>query len=168
MSRSWERKVRKNMGKINKDRKKHGGSPVVFNAEKKDRYAGRNYVFPILLLVFVALYSFVMQGDPNFEATTMYWVTVACYIILAALFFFRKPYLTIGKDYVQSRRMTGDKRLNVADIKGIRVQDGYVTIMPQRGASWTYSRLLNRFKTEEMAAKLKAFAATHNIEFNEK
>ncbi|RJE90171.1 hypothetical protein D3P07_08130 [Paenibacillus sp. 1011MAR3C5] len=168
MSRSWERKVRKNMSKINKVRKKSGGAPVVFNAEKKDRYSGRNYVFPILLLIFVGMYSFVMQGDPKFEATTMYWVTVACYIILAALFFLRKPYLTIGKDYVQSRRFTGDKRLNVADIKGIRVQDGYVTIMPQKGASWTYSRLLNRFKTDEMAAKLKTFAGTHGIAFDEK
>lgn len=168
MSRSWERKVRKNMSKINKDRKKHGGPQVVLNAEKKDRYSGRNYVFPILLIVFVGLYSFVMQGDPKFEATSMYWVTLACYIILAALFFLRKPYLTIGKDYVQSRRFTGDKRLNVSDIKGIRVQDGYVTIMPQKGASWTYSRLLNRFKTDEMAEKLKTFASTHGIEFDEK
>ncbi|MCR2802890.1 hypothetical protein [Paenibacillus soyae] len=167
MSRSWERKVRKNMSKINQNRKKQGAGQIVLNAEKKDRYVGRSYALPSFLVLFALFYVVMMLMTPKFETDTMFWVTIACYFALAALFFLRRPYLTIGKDYVQSRRFGGDKRLTVKDIKSIRVQDGYVTIIPQKGAGWTFSRLLNRFKTEEMAEKLKAFAAAHQISFEQ-
>lgn len=168
MSRSWERKVRKNMSKINTARKKQGTGQILLNNDKSEKFVGRNFVSPIMLLVFVSFYSVVMQSDSNFKASGMYWVTLGCYVLLAALFFFRRPYLKLGKDYVQSRRFTGDKRLNVSDIKGFRVQNGYVTVIPQKGAGWTFSRLLNRFKTDEMSAKLKIFASTHNLPFEEK
>ena len=167
MSRSWERKVRKNMSKINQNRKKHGVGQIVLNAEKKDRFVGRNFVLPSLLVVFVLFYIIMFSTSPNFQFGTMEWLTIACYFLLAALFFFRRPYLTIGKDYVQSRRMMGDKRLTVKEIKTIRVQNGYVTIMPHKGAGWMFSRTLNRFNTEQMSEKLKAFAAAHNIPFEQ-
>ncbi|RIX53600.1 hypothetical protein D3P08_09210 [Paenibacillus nanensis] len=167
MSRSWERKVRKNMGKLNKDRKKHGAGQIVLNAEKKDKFTGRNFVLPSLLIVFVLFYIIVFSTSPDFKSDGMFWLTIGCYFALAALFFFRRPYLTIGKDYVQSRRMMGDRRLGAKDIKSIRVQKGYVTILPQKGAGWMFSRTLNRFKTDEMADKLKTFAATYNIPFEQ-
>lgn len=167
MSRSWERKVRKNMGKLNKDRKKHGAGQIVLNAEKKDKFTGRNFVLPSLLIVFVLFYITYSFMFPDIQIDGMFWLTIACYFVLAALFFFRRPYLTIGKDYVQSRRMMGDRRLGIKDIKSIRVQKGYVTILPQKGAGWMFSRTLNRFKTDEMADKLKAFAATYHIPFEQ-
>lgn len=156
------------MATINKHRKKTGTGQLVMNAEKVDRYTGRNFVLPVLLILFVGAYLFIMSGDETFVMDTLNWVTVGCYFLLAALFFFRKPYLTIGKDYVQSRRLTGDKRLNVSDIQGFRVQDGYVTIMPKKGGGWTFSRLLNRFNTAEMSDKLKTFAQAHGLTFEEK
>ncbi|QNK60754.1 hypothetical protein H7F31_21760 [Paenibacillus sp. PAMC21692] len=168
MSRSWERKVRKNMSTINKQRKKHGEGQLVMNAEKADRFTGRNFLLPILLILFIGAYIAIMSADPKFVMTTMSWVTIGMYFLLAALFFFRKPYLKIGKDYVQSRRMTGDKRLNAADIGSIRVQDGYVTILPKKGGGWTFSRLLNRFNTAAMTDKMKSFAQVHGITFEEK
>ncbi len=169
MSRSWERKVRKNMSVVNKKRKKQGTGQIVFNAEKVERLVGRNYIAPILLLLFISMYVILTTtGSSEFQNGTMFWITVACYILLAALFFFRKPYIVIGKDYVQTRKMTGDKRLQASAIKSITVQKGYVAIEPQKGAHWMFSRLLNRYPTDEIAEKLQIFAQTNNITFYQK
>ncbi|MBH5317772.1 hypothetical protein I6N90_08140 [Paenibacillus sp. GSMTC-2017] len=168
MSRSWERKVRKNMSKINKDRKKSGTGQIVFNAEKTDTFKGRNIMAPILILAFVTIFTIVSPLNPNFKFTTMFWVTIGLYIGLAALLYFRKPYLTIGKDYVVSRRFGGHKRLGTDALKGFRLQNGYVIVLPKKGGPWTFSRLLNRFPTDDMTVKVKAFAATHGLEIDEK
>ncbi|MEK3881333.1 hypothetical protein [Paenibacillus sp. PL2-23] len=167
MSRSWERKVRKNMSKINLARKKQGTGQIILNGDKHERYVGRNFALPALLVMFALFYVVMMLNTPTFKADTMFWVTIGCYVMLAALFFLRRPYLSIGRDYVQSRRFGGDKRLGVKDIKSIRAQNGYVTVIPQRGAGWTFSRLLNRFQTDEMTEKLKAFSAAHHIPFEQ-
>ena len=167
MSRSWERKVRKNMAVLSKQKKKQGVKGVTLQADKELRFVGRNFILPIVLLVFIVFYCFIMLGNPALESDTMFWVTAGCYVGLAALFFFRKPYLTIGKDYVQSRRIMGDKRMPVSAIKGIRVQDGSVVIELEKGGNWMFTRMMNRFPTDEMADKLKAFANTHHIKFTE-
>ncbi|MHA6484013.1 hypothetical protein ACX1C1_19145 [Paenibacillus sp. strain BS8-2] len=168
LSRSWERKVRKNMTTINKQRKKQGTGQLVMNAEKADRLTGRNYVLPILLILFIGAFVATSSMGPDTTWDSLNLLTIGAYLVLAALFYFRKPYLKIGKDYVQSRRMMGDKRLNVADISAIRVQDGYVTILPKKGGGWTFSRMLNRFDTATMSSKMKVFAQTHGILFEEK
>ena len=167
MSRSWERKVRKNMEQANKTRKKQGSNLINTSsgnaASNGLRFAGRNFIVPSLLIIFIAGYCFLMLTAPNYEPETMFWVTIGCYVILAMLFFFRKPYLTIGKDFVQSRRFTGDKRMPAADIKEIRVHKDYVAVMPQKGSAWTFSRVMNRFPTEEMSKELVTFAQRNNI-----
>ncbi|URN93942.1 MAG: hypothetical protein NAG76_19270 [Candidatus Pristimantibacillus lignocellulolyticus] len=169
MSRSWERKVRKNTAIVNKARKKAGNGKLVMNVEKKNeiRFTGRNYILPVVLILFIGMYNFLMLMDPNFKFDTMYWLTIVSYILLAALFYFRKPYLTIGKDYVQSRRMMGDKQLFAAAIKEIKIQSGYVIIVPNHGSSWTYSKLFNRFPLQDMTVELKKFAEKHEIKFTE-
>jgi hypothetical protein len=167
LSRSWERKVRKNMSQLNKKQKKQGGGPVIVQGDRAVRHTGRNYFAPILLLLFVALYNVLMFTNPAFEPDAMHWIIVACYIGLSALFFFRRPYLAIGKDYVQSRRFTGDKRLTASDIKEIKTQSGYVFIVPNKGASWGFSRFLNRYDTDEMAAQLKSFAEKNRISIDQ-
>lgn len=168
MSRSWERKVRKNMSTVNKQRKKQGTGNIMLNAEKSEKIVGRNYIAPILLILFIGMYVFLMQSNTEFNTDTMFWVTVGCYILLAALFFFRKPYITIGKDFVQSRRLTGDKRLAVSAIKGISVQKGYVVIEQHKGGNWVFSKLTNRFPTDLISEKLEKFAQTNGIEFKQK
>jgi hypothetical protein len=156
------------MSTVNKQRKKQGTGQLVMNGEKADRLTGRNIVLPILLILFIGAYVSISLTDPQFQMNTINIVTIGAYFLLAALFFFRKPYLKIGKDYVQTRRMTGDKRLNAADISAIRTQEGYVTILPKKGGGWTFSRLMNRYDTSDMAAKMKTFAQTHGIPFEEK
>ncbi|GGG88024.1 hypothetical protein [Paenibacillus radicis (ex Gao et al. 2016)] len=168
MSRSWERKVRKNMSQINKARKKQGSSGIVLGSEKKDRFTGRSFIAPILLILFIGLYVILVSSDPSFKASTMFYVTVGCYVLLALVFFFRKPYLTVGKDYVQTRKLTGDKRLNPAAIKGISVQRGYVVIEQHKGGNWVFSRVMNRYPTEEMGTRLQEFAKVHNLPFEQK
>jgi hypothetical protein len=168
LSRSWERKVRKNMNVVNKQRKKQGNGQIVFNAEKSEKIVGRNFIAPILLILFIGMYIILMQGAEQFKMDTMFWVTIGCYILLAALFFFRRPYITIGKDFVQSRRLTGDKRIPASNIKGISVQKGYVIIEQHKGGNWVFSKLTNRFPTEEMGEKLKVFAQANGISFSQK
>ncbi|MBD2869825.1 hypothetical protein [Paenibacillus arenilitoris] len=168
MSRSWERKVRKNMSNVNKQRKKQGAGQIVFNADKSEKIVGRNFIAPILLLLFIGLYVILMQSAEGFRTDTMFWITIGCYILLASLFYFRRPYLTIGKDYVQTRRFTGDKRMTASAIKGISVQPGYVVIEPVKGANWVFSRVMNRYPTEEMGEKLKTFAQSNGIKYEQK
>lgn len=156
------------MSTINKQRKKQGTDQLVVNGERADKLTGRNIFLPILLILFIGAYVSFFFTDPDFEWSTINIVTIGAYFVLAALFFFRKPYLKIGKDYVQSRRITGDKRLNVSDISMIRTQDGYVTIVPKKGGGWTFSRAINRFDTAEMTGKLKSFAQVHGILIEEK
>lgn len=167
MSRSWERKVRKNMKQANKARKKQGSALINTNSESSVNdglnFAGRNFIVPSLLIFFIAGYCFLMLTAPNYVPDTMFWITIGCYVLLAMLFFFRRPYLKVGKEFVQSRRFTGDKRMPAADIKEIRVHKDYVVVMPQKGSAWTFSRVLNRFPTEQMSMELTTFAQRNNI-----
>ncbi len=167
MSRSWERKVRKNMAQANKTRKKTGSAPIsgVTPGSDSIRFKGQNFIMPATLILFIASYSFLMTTSKDYVPDMMFWLTIGCYVVLAMLFFFRKPYLAVGKDFVQSRRITGDKRLQASEIKEIRVHKDYVTIFPPRGAAWTYTRMLNRFNTDAMAKELEALAQKHNINY---
>lgn len=169
-SRSWERKVRKNTNQVNKARKKAGQSQINFSSpttKKEDnspRFTGRNIIFPVVLVLFIGFYNFIVLSDPTFKVSAIYWFTIASYLVLAALFFFRKPYLTISKDYIQSRRMMGDKQLFGVNIKQIKIFKGSILIVPKNGSSWSFTQMLNRFPVEEMSKELKKFAERHNIE----
>lgn len=169
MSRSWERKVRKNLNNVNKARKKSGQAQIGSTREiKKEsvgpRFTGRNIIFPIVLIIFVGFYNFIAISNVEFEFNAVYWLTISSYFILAALFFFRKPYLTVAKDYLQTRRMFGDKQLFAVNIKEIKLIKGYVLIVPKNGSSWAFSKLFNRFPIEEMEVELKKFAERNQIE----
>lgn len=166
MSRSWERKVRNNMNKLNKQRKKQGISTVAPASERSDTFKGRSYIGPILLILITALYALFVQADES--QATMYWVTIGCYLFLAFLFVVRRPYIRVGVDYVQTRKFTGDRKLKPEDIKSITAQEGYVVIERIRGSNWVFSRIMNRYPTVEIAERLKQFAKQHNVQFNEK
>lgn len=169
MSRTWERKVRKNTNQINKARKKQGVSRIgTTTTSKAERYKGRNYIFPIFLVLMITMYTILVTTAPDFESTTMLWVTIGCYLLLALIFLLRRPYIAIGKDYIQTRKMTGDKQLYVSNIKGISVQKGAIVIMQHKGANWIFSRLLNRYPTDEISERLQEFAKTHNLPFEQK
>ncbi|SDT55392.1 hypothetical protein SAMN05444162_4941 [Paenibacillaceae bacterium GAS479] len=168
MSRSWERKVRRNSSQLNKQRKKSGQDPFKPYAGKVDptapvRFKGRNYISPILLISVVVFFSLLPTEKGSGSQT---WWLVAAYVALAVLFFLRRPYLQVGSDHVQTRRMMGDKRLNKDEIKSISVQKGYVVIQPVKGGNWVFSRVMNRYPIEQMGERLEQMADAHGIRFD--
>ncbi|MFF2479458.1 hypothetical protein [Paenibacillus sp. NPDC058071] len=167
-SRSWERKVRKNQSQLVKARKKQGIKAPLPGAAKEDRYRGRSIAAPILLILFITLYVILAASSPDFVPSSMFYVTIALYVLLAVFFFLRRPYIAVGKDYVQTRKFTGDKRLAVAAIKGITIQSGYVVIEQQKGGNWVFSRLINRYPTVEIGERLEQFAKANGIAFQQK
>jgi len=174
MSRSWERKVRKNTEQLNKRRKKAGLHPVSSPAAMTDRYRGRNIILPLFLLLFIGFYIYMMTLSPeqpdgaNPLETPIFWLTVASYLALASLFWFRRPYLLVGRDFVGTRRFTGPKTLPAEAIKSITVfRRGYIVIEPKKGGNWVFSRMLNRFPIDEMAERLRKFAQDNRIPYFE-
>jgi len=113
----------------------------------------------------------IPAGDPNQEnpfGTPVFWLTVASYLALAAIFWFRRPYLLVGKDYVGTRRFSGPKTLPAGSIKSITVIGRrYVIIEPKKGGNWVFSRLTNRFPIDEMAERLRKFAQDNRVPFFE-
>jgi len=158
------------MEQVNKQRKKAGVGSLQLNqpvAEDKLVFKGRNIVLPIVIIFFIGMYNFLMLMNPEYAIDSMFWLTNIAYLVLAALFFFRKPYLAIGKDYVQSRRMMGDKKLFAVAIKEIKVQGGYIIIVPNNGSSWAFNKTFNRFPIEDMKVELKKLADKFNITWTE-
>ncbi|GGD63946.1 hypothetical protein [Paenibacillus nasutitermitis] len=172
MSRSWERKIQKNQSQLNKQRKKQGKAPLVASKSASNpvyTYKGRSILMPAFLLVFTAGYTGIsLTGGAYKQAGSMFWITIACYVFLALLFMLRRPYLSIGKDFVRSRRFTGDRTLFLSSIKGISVQKGSIIIEQPKGGNWIFTRLFNRYPTDEMTERLRAFAAANDIPFAEK
>jgi hypothetical protein len=174
LSRSWERKVRKSTEQLNKRRKKAGLAPVSSPGAATDRYRGRNYMLPIMLILIIGFYASMMSipvdapNQPNPFESGIFWVTIGGYLALAALFWFRRPYLLVGKDFVGTRKFTGPKTLTAGSIQSITViRPGYVIIEPKKGGNWVFSRLLNRYPIDEMAERLRKFAQDNRIPFYE-
>ena len=162
------------MDQVNKQRKKQGKGSLVLNNDGKQvskietTFKGRNFILPIVLILFIGMYNIIMFMNTEFVPSGMFWFTNIAYVAMAALFFFRRPYLTIGKDYVQTRRMMGDKQQFAVAIKEIKVlTGGYIIIVPNHGSSWGFNKMFNRFPIDEMKVELKKFADKHNITWTE-
>jgi hypothetical protein len=172
VSRSWERKIQKNQSQLNKQRKKQGKAPLSVSKSTShpvETFKGRSLLMPSFLLLFTLFYVIInLSGGAYKQAGYMFWITIACYILLAVLFIMRRPYLSIGKDFVRSRRFGGDRTLYVSSIKGITVSKGNVLIEQPKGGSWMFSRFINRYPTDMMAERLRAFASSNQIPFTEK
>ncbi|MFC5648425.1 hypothetical protein ACFPYJ_04665 [Paenibacillus solisilvae] len=174
MSRSWERKVQKNQSTINKQRKKQGKEPLMSTSGKSsaapvDTYRGRSILMPAFLVLFTAMYVILTVGSESYkESNTMFWVTIGLYLFLALVFVLRRPYMAVGKDFIRSRRFGGDRSLYKANIKSITLQKGYIIIAQQKGGNWVFSRVINRYPTNEMGERLRSFAASQDIPLTEK
>ena len=97
----------------------------------------------------------------------LYWLTVSMYILLAIIvFWLRRPFLTIGRTSLTTRKFTGLKIVNAEDIKKIEVQGSIIIIeFNNKRANWVFSKLFNRFNIELMAEKLREFAVRNKINY---
>ncbi|CAM3865872.1 hypothetical protein COLU111180_11445 [Cohnella lubricantis] len=170
MSRSWERMVERNSKQLNKKRKKEGKHAVAAPAQQIDRFQGRSYIVPSLLLLVVIFFviMYTPWASETGESPGLMWVTVGCYALLALFYYLRRPYLSVGKDYLETRRFSGFKRLKPTEIRKIVLQPGYVLIETVKGGNWVFSRMMNRFPVERMGERLQAYAALHHIELERK
>ncbi|RED60306.1 hypothetical protein [Cohnella lupini] len=170
MSRSWERMVEKNSKQINKRRRKEGKKGISPNAPQIDRFRGRNYIVPSLLLMLIILYVTLAQpwSDSFMQDQTLFWVTIGCYVVLAVFYYFRRPYLAVTRDTLETRKFTGYKTLRPTEIRKISIQPGYVIIETIKGASWVFSRLMHRYPLERMSERLKTYSELHHIDWEVK
>ncbi len=170
MSRSWERMVLKNLKEINKRRKKESKKGISPNAPQIDRFQGRNYIVPILLLMLILLYITLAQpwSDNFMQDTTLFWVTIGCYVVLALFYYMRRPYLAVSRDTLETRKFSGYKTLRPTEIRKITVQPGYIIVESVKGANWVFSRLMNRYPLDRMSERLKAYSDLHHVEWEVK
>ncbi|WP_211747868.1 hypothetical protein [Paenibacillus sp. Marseille-Q4541] len=168
MASSFERAVKRNQQKTNKDRKKQGKPIVGSSMENEDIFKGRAFIFPFILVVlafmFLTLSGLTKDGVAGFD-----WVVFVLYIGLAVMYFFRRPYLKVGKKRIKTIKLSRERSLGVEDIKRIVVDKGSVIIEHNgKGGNWAFSRLLNLYDTDAMAARLITFAQSHQIPVEDK
>ena len=177
MSRSWERMVQRNSKRVDKRRKKEGKPPVGSKTQHLDKFRGRNYIFPILLVLLMVFYvvTFSPWMTKAAEAETgstmdptMYWVTLGCYLLLAFFYFMRRPYLSVTRDTLETRKFTGYKTLRPSEIRKIVLSPGYVVIESVKGSNWVFSRGLNLFPIAKMSERLTTYANINHVELEVK
>ncbi|ANY71637.1 hypothetical protein BBD41_03035 [Paenibacillus ihbetae] len=169
MSRSWERKVSKNLQQLNKKRKKQGMSTYQGSAisDQMDVFKGRKYVLPIVLLALAALYA--LLGSATAKTTgqsndVLNWVGVGLYILLALMIFLRKPYLKIERSSVSTMKFNRERRLSASEIEKIKIASGSVVIQGKgKAGNWVFSRMINLYDTQAMGERLEEFAKAHHI-----
>ncbi|MCR8842824.1 methyltransferase [Paenibacillus sp. SC116] len=166
MSRSWERKVRKNSSALNKQRQKSGQKEIIVGSEQYDEFKGRNFILPSTLIFVSLLYAFLGNAVAMAQSPTLYWVTVIAYVALGIILFVRRPYLKVAKDYLSTPKWNRLRVLSAKDIKKITIQPGYILIWPEKkGANWVFSRVMNRYDTDAMGERLIKFAEQHGIAY---
>lgn len=169
MSRSWERKVSKNMSQLNKQRKKQGQATLGTTGSSTsdgDVFKGRKYVLPLILVLLAAVYA--MLGIATAESgqgnQTITWIGVGLYILLALMIFLRKPYLKVGRSTVSTMKFNRERNLMASEISKIKILKGSVVIENKaRGGNWVFTRLINRFDTKAMGERLEQFAKVNQI-----
>ncbi|WEK55816.1 MAG: hypothetical protein P0Y55_07155 [Candidatus Cohnella colombiensis] len=172
MARSWERMVLKNSKQINKRRKKEGKQSLSKSSPAKvaDRFQGRSYIVPTILILFIVLYVLLAQpwSDAFMPNRTLFWATVGAYLVLALFYFMRRPYLSVTRDTLETRKLTGYKTLRPGEIRKFVIQPGYVIVESVKGTNWVFSRVMNRYPIDRMAERLKVYADLHHVEWEVK
>ncbi|MCC3373193.1 hypothetical protein [Cohnella sp. REN36] len=170
MSRSWERMVERNSKQVNKRRKKEGKQSLSAPTAQIDRFKGRSFVMPALLLLLILFYIILFQpwSSKFNQDPTMFWLTVGCYVLLAFFYALRRPFLAVSKDRLETRRFAGYKTLKPLEIRKIVQQPGYIIIETVKGGNWVFSRLMNRFPIEKMGERLHEFATANKIDWEVK
>jgi hypothetical protein len=153
--------LRKKQGK-KKGAKKEPVNKNYAIGSKEAIYKGRSIMFPGLLILMLILYVTSSQtaqttGEP------LFWVTFVLWILLIVIYILRRPFVAIGKDYVKTRRMMGDKTMYTVNIRGIVIQQGSIVIEFNKGANWVFTRSLNRYPIALMVPRFEKFAHANHI-----
>ncbi len=158
MSRKWSRMVGKNQKSLSVSRKKKGKDGIT----DQFKFIGRSWVLPSFLVMMLLLYLIMSVGEKGF----MYWFTVIGYVLLSLfLFFIKRPFLIVGKDFVESRRFGGVFRISADEIAKITLNSDSLNIsFNVKRPSWTFSKVFHLMKIDEMSQQLIEFAQKHNIE----
>ncbi|MCZ8513114.1 hypothetical protein O9H85_11905 [Paenibacillus filicis] len=168
MSRKWERMVKKNTKVTNARRKKSGSNPISGGvADDSSVFKGRSWLWP-LLLVAIGFFCFVAFRSAA-RQDNLYWVTGASYIFLAVLIYWaRRPYLKVGKQSLTSRRFSGERTVEAAQISEIAFsKDAVVIIVQPKNSRWVFTRFYHQFPLEPVKAALKEFANKNAIALKE-
>ena len=175
---SFDRKVERNLVKL----KKQGKSPIVkgpvgTNSNytvgprgEGDIFKGRKIILPAVLSLLAIMYGAVGLLNPAAEASsTLFWLTIGLYLLLAAVIFLRKPYLRIDKSKIYTSTFNRDKLLDASNINKIILSRSKIVIEPKgRQAKWVFYRTRNRFDTEAMALRLEQYGNTHHVTIEKK
>ena len=168
MARSWERMVQRNTQKVNQQRKKAGKESIyasTTSTKAGDVFRGRNIVLPIVLVGLGIMYWMVGSIDQTKgNGSLMNWLGIVLYFALAALIFFRRPYLKVDRARLSTFKFNRERFLGAADIEKIILSRGSVTIKHKgKRMKWIFSRFINRYDTAVMGERLEQFAKTNNI-----
>lgn len=163
-SRKWEREIYRNQKKVN-DYRKRAGQNKVSASSQYDIFKGRSILLPVLLIGVGLLYGIMFYGLQ--ESDTLYWITFVAYIFLGLWFlFFRKPYLKVGKNELATRKWGRERIVNAQRVEFIQIQGSNIVIkIRQNDKLWVFSRIVNLYKIDEMAARLKEFALKNQVKF---
>jgi hypothetical protein len=162
MSRNWERMVRKNTKAANKNRQKRG-IPLIIDRDQLQVFKGRSTLLTLLCLV---VFLFLAVTSPQAAQGNLSFFTMGSYLILGLfVYFVRRPYLKVNKASLARRGFIKEYILYAENIKQITVKPGYVFVEQNGSQRWVYSKFLNRFKVDEMAAKLKRFSEQNHVTF---
>ncbi|WNS44981.1 hypothetical protein [Paenibacillus sp. MMS20-IR301] len=171
MARSWERMVQRNTRQVNQQRKKQGKDSIYSSNSKAaaksiDIFKGRNIVFPVVLLALGIMFWVVGSIDETKGSGILAnWLGVVLYFLLAALLFFRRPFLKVERARLSTIKYNRERWLTAADIEKIIVSRSVVTIKHKaKRKQWIFSKLINRYDTASMAERLEQFGKNNNIE----
>ncbi|MBT2287944.1 hypothetical protein J7E73_02125 [Paenibacillus albidus] len=170
MARSWERMVQRNTQQINKQRKKQGKASIYASttstAKESDVFKGRNIVLPVVLVLLGVLYWLVGTIDTTEgSGGLMNWLGIVLYFLLAALLFFRRPYLKVERARLSTTKFNRERLLPADQIEKIFLSRASVTIKYKgKRSTWMFSRFINRYDTALMGKRLEEFAKLNHIE----
>jgi len=166
MSRSWERAVRRNARQVDKRRKKEGKPGIGSKTTQIEKFKGRSYIFPLLILMLMVFYviTFAPWVTKVESSETIFWVTLGCYLLLALIYFLRRPYLGVTRDTLETRKFTGYKTLRSPEIRKIVLAPGYIVIETVKGTNWVFSKTMNLYPIKQMSERLTQFAQTNRIQ----
>ncbi|MNI35047.1 hypothetical protein D3C73_890580 [compost metagenome] len=130
-------------------------------------FLGRKIILPVLLVLLAGLYGGIgLIGSASELNSSLYWITIGLYLLLALTIFLRKPYLRVNKNWLYTSKFNRDKLLEAGNIKSIKVSRNKVTIVPNsKDANWIFYRTRNLFNTEAMGDTLEQFAKAYHVPF---